>query len=186
MKRLQKEYYFQIRTGTREGFHQGANDMRFRSAITIGLLFFFWLLPLTLSAQTKQEALLAFQTLQSRCEAGVNFEMYAAALEELQSEVRSFLASREAQKNPGFLEKIERALIAYESAFLIWKSKIDYKQDRVGSEHPTVRLLVKVYPEARHLFGVNGQANVSNLVSFFWDQGDARILEAKRLTGLKK
>lgn len=131
-------------------------------------------------AQTRQEALSALQLLQSKCESGFNYETYAAALEEAQAELSTFFDSSEAERSPGFSTSIERALIAYQSAFIIWKAKIEYKQDFVRSDHPTIQKMLLVYPEAEELFSSDGQANCRNLISFFWERADARIAEAKR------
>ncbi|MHC1728286.1 MAG: hypothetical protein AB9866_20170 [Syntrophobacteraceae bacterium] len=155
--------------------------MRYRLIIPCTLLFFMF--PNSaLLAQARQDALRALQTLQSRCESGFNYDGYATALDEAQEQLKEFFDSREAEKNPGFSASIERALIAYQSAFVIWKAKLEYKQDFVRSDHPAIQKMLTVYPEASDLFNEDGQANCRNLISFFWDKADARIAEAKRST----
>lgn len=138
-----------------------------------------------LFAQTRQDALRALQALQSKCEAGFNYDAYAAALEDAQAELKDFFDSGESEKAPGFSTSIERALIAYQSAFVIWKGKIEYRQDFVSADHPTIQKMLLVYPETEELFNRSGQANCRNLISFFWDKADAHIAEAKRSGGGK-
>ena len=160
--------------------------MRCRLIVFSALLFSLSFIPRTLPAQTRLDALHVLQTLQSACEGGITYEGYVAALDEAQSQLNAFFDSKESERNPEFSEKIERALIAYQSAFVIWKSKLEYRQDFVSSDHPTIRMMLNTYPEAESLFRQNGQANARSLVSFFWDKGDARITEAKRLISGKK
>ncbi len=153
---------------------------RFAGILALLLLPLFFL-PQVLSAQTRQDALRILQDLQLRCESGVNFEAYSSALDETQARLGEFFDSKESSRNPEFSEKIERALIAYQSAFIIWKGKIEYKQDSISSDHPTIRKMLAIYPDAASLFSPSGQASPSTLVSFFWDKADTRISEAKKM-----
>jgi len=149
--------------------------------IALCVLFSISFLPPNLSAQTRQDALRAMQALQTQCEGGINFDGYAAALDDAQIKLREFFDSKECDRNPDFADRIERALIAYQSAFVLWQGKVDYKQDFVSADHPTMRMLLDVYPDAGSLFGRDGQAQVRGLVTFLWDKGDARLNEAKRM-----
>jgi hypothetical protein len=144
------------------------------------------LLSQDLCAQSRQSVLAALQTLQSRCETGIVFESYVSSLDDVQSQVRDFFESNEAGRNPDFAERIERALLAYQSAFVIWKAKLDYRQDVVSIDHPTIQTMLNVYPDSQQLFDRNGQATVTKLVSFFWDKADARIAEARGRSSGKK
>jgi hypothetical protein len=126
------------------------------------------------------------QTLQTVCERGITYDGYVAALDEAQSQLNAFFDSKESERNPEFSGKIERALIAYQSAFVIWKAKLEYRQDFISADHPTIQMMLNTYPEAESLFRQNGQANARSLISFFWDKGDARITEAKRLISGKR
>lgn len=155
--------------------------MRCRWSVPFFMFLCILFLPVNLSAQTKQDVLRSFQELQLRCESGLNFDGYATVLNEAQSEFLSFFDSAESQRNREFSEKMERALIAHQSAYLIWKNKLIYKQQYVDSEHPTIRRMLQVYPEATSLFVRDGQAPVSSLVTFFWEKAGLRIAEAKRL-----
>jgi len=133
------------------------------------------------AASTRGDALQALETMQLACEGGINFDGYKAALDDVQSQLEEFFASNESTSSPEFSDRIERALIAYQSAFVIWKSKMEYRQDFVRSDHPTIQMMLNAYPEAGALFRQNGQAHVRSLISFFWDKADTRIAEAKKL-----
>jgi hypothetical protein len=154
--------------------------MRFRLIALCVLLFSVPCLSSALPAQTGGDALQALKTLQSRCESGVTFDGYYAALEDTRSQLGAFFDSKESEKNPELSDRIERAFIAYQSAYMLWKSKLEYKQDFVSSDHPTIQIMLNAYPEAESLFCQTGQANVRDLISFFWDKADTRIAEAKR------
>jgi hypothetical protein len=121
--------------------------------------------------------------MQSACESGITYGGYVSALDDLQSQLNAFFDSKESGNNPEFSDKVERALIAYQSAFALWRSKLDYRQDSVNSDHPTMRKMLDTYPEAKSLFGRDGQADVRSLIEFFWEKADARISETKRLVG---
>lgn len=155
--------------------------MRCRLTALCVLFLLVSFFPLNLRALTREDALRTLQTLQSLCESGLNIESYSTALDEAQNELDQFLNSREGQKSPQFSEAVARALVAYQSAFLIWQAKVTWRQDYVRSDHPTSRLMLHVYPEAASLFRQEGQAHVPSLVTFFWDQADKRISEAKKL-----
>jgi hypothetical protein len=160
--------------------------MRFPRFLLLALLCFSSLLPRTLFAQGRLDALQILEVLQTRCESGITYDGYVAALDEAQSQLESFFNSKESERNPEFSEKIERALIAYQSAFVIWKSKLEYKQDFIRSDHPTIRTMFSVYPEAESLFSQNGQTSARNLISFLWDKADDRIAEAKKMITAKR
>ncbi|MFZ2448297.1 MAG: hypothetical protein WAW37_18210 [Syntrophobacteraceae bacterium] len=132
-------------------------------------------------AQSRQDALRALQTLQSRCESGINYDGYVSAIREAQSHLREFLHSKESERNPEFSERVERALIAYQTAFVIWNFKYANRQEFVSIDHPTIQAMLNVYPDSEALFDRNGEVQVPKLVTFFWDKGDERIAEAKRL-----
>ena len=159
--------------------------MRYRLIVSFVLLFAIFFLAHPLPAQTRQDALKVLQTLQSRIEAGVNLDLLSSALDDAQTQLGEFFDSKESAKSPEFSDQVERALIAYQSSFLIWKSKQEYKQDLVRSDHPTAQMMLQVYPEAASLFRRNGQADALDLVSFFWERADARILDAKRMVSGK-
>ncbi|MEM5787154.1 MAG: hypothetical protein AAGU11_07530 [Syntrophobacteraceae bacterium] len=143
------------------------------------------LFPQVVSAQTRQDALRALQALQSRCESGLNYDMFETALDEAQTGLSRFFDFQESEKNPEFTEKAERALVAYQTAFILWKGKVTYRQDFISYGHPTAKMLVDVYPEVADQFDSTGQARVSDLVKFFWDKADERIAEAKKLVSAK-
>lgn len=139
-----------------------------------------------LPAQTRQDALAALQALQARCEAGTNREYYEAALDEAQAQLGQFFDSPESSKNPGFTDTVERALIAHQTAYVIWKAKLDSRQDYVRSQHATILMMLEVYPDAASLFGRNNQAHARDLITFFWEKAALRIAEAKRMVSGKK
>jgi hypothetical protein len=165
---------------------RGTEEMRCRLIALCALLLSVAFVSETPAASMSGDALQAMQTLQSTCEEGVTFEQYKAALDDTESQMGAFFESNETETNPEFYDKITRALIAYQSALVIWRGKIEYKQDFVRSDHPTMQMMLNVYPDAADLFRPSGQAHVRKLISFFWDKADSRIAEAKRLISGKR
>ena len=154
---------------------------RFILALVLSLCVTF--LPGPLPAQTRHDTLEALRAMQSACKSEITYDRYVSALDDLQSQLKGFFDSKESENNLEFSIAVERALVAYQSTFAVWRSTVEYGQESVNSDHPTIRKMLYTYPEAKSLFSQDGHADIRKLIVFFMDKADSRISEAKRLMG---
>jgi len=115
------------------------------------------------SAQSANDALVALKMLETRCETGISYRDYSAALAEAKFPVRLFIESGQAEGQPQVIDALNRAIEHYEFAGRLWNARFTAgNSDRYLSggfirpktalgillkeKYPEVPIMEKLYP----------------------------------------
>ncbi len=149
------------------------------------------LFPAILHAASAGDALTALKKFQSRCETGISYRDYGAALADANFQVKEFARSKEARQNPSLAHHISEALSHYKFAGFLWQLKIESGNYSVGIyENSAVwQAFLEMYPDGRVLMKhreYNGDdlgnvAFFSEIISYIWKQAGSEIEMADAL-----
>jgi hypothetical protein len=168
-----------------------------KKLLGIALIF---LIGLTGAAfgQTARDAIEALQKLSSRCETGISYKDYSAAVGKTNFNVKSYLENPESNKNPKLKESIQKTW----GHFLMAKEAWDLRFARVGvavipelltpgkgftgqSDAEAMSKLISIYPELSQKRLSGGSLALTDVVQVAWSYGAKELNFASRLLALQ-
>lgn len=147
-------------------------------------------LPSAVFSATDDEALTSLKKFRSRCEVGISYAEYSSALADSQYQVKEYLESANAKRNPEFAQYISDALSDYRRAGLLWNIKATLPSGDYVWEDNDGGLwveFVKAYPDGVRLLQTSkyvGQGRYtlfSSMLSYIWEQASQKIVKASGL-----
>lgn len=136
------------------------------------------------------EALTSLKKFRSRCEVGISYVEYSGALADAQYQVKEYVESRDAERNPEFAQYMSKALFDYRIAGTLWNIKASLPPgDYVYEENDLWAQFVKVYPDGVQLLETAHGKYVENMrytlfpvmLSYIWEQASQKIDKASAL-----
>jgi hypothetical protein len=148
--------------------------------------------------QTAKEAIEAMQKLSSRCETGISYKDYSAAVGEANFNVKSYLENPESGKNPNLKESIQKTW----GHFLMAKEAWDLRFARVGmavipelltpgkgftgqSDKEVMSKLISIYPELSQKLIDGNSLALTDVVQVAWSYAAKELNFASRLLALQ-
>jgi hypothetical protein len=165
--------------------------------LSIGLLIFAGLSGVALG-QTANDAIEVLQKLSSRCETGISYKEYSAAVGEANFKVKSYLENPESGKNPKLKESVQKTW----GHFLMAKEVWNLRFARVGvavipelltpgkgftgeSDKATMAQLISAYPELSQKRLSGGSLALTDVVPVAWSYAAKELSFASRLLALQ-
>jgi len=162
------------------------------------ILVLFFAITGTAFGQTAKEAIAALQKLSSRCETGISFKEYSAAVGEANFQIKSYLDNPESSKNPKLKESIKKTW----GHFLMAKEAWNLRFARVGvavipelltpgkgltgeSDKAAISQLISAYPELSQKRLAGGSLALTDVVPVAWSYATKELSFASRLLALQ-
>ncbi|MGD0625120.1 MAG: hypothetical protein ABSB32_10420 [Thermodesulfobacteriota bacterium] len=161
---------------------------------------FFWIFCSVSYGESAKEAFRGLKKLEARCQAGISYKDYGAALGDAKFEVNIFLESPEAKARPQLTDSIIRAMMHYENARHFW----EYKFSGYSRNYPEIlpyfveEEVFRIYPEANKEYKDGGalmrmkeydpestKVHISCLLSFIWNEASKELKKAAELLAQK-
>lgn len=143
-------------------------------------------------AVSAKEALVALKKFKAKCEVGISLANYNGELADAHYEVKEFIESEQAKRNPKVAEHLRDALASYKIARVIWEMKnisIDGNMVRETDDlwktfqrpHPeeAEKLLRSIYSDAKKK--MVRYAYFPDMLSYIWGRAEAYIDKAAKL-----
>jgi hypothetical protein len=165
--------------------------------LSITLIIFMGLTGVAFG-QSAKDAIEALQKLSSRCETGISYKDYSAAVGEANFKVKSYLENPESGKNPKLKESIQKTW----GHFLMAKEAWGLRFARVGvavipelltpgkgftgeSDKATMSQLISAYPELSQKRLAGGSLALTDVVPIAWSYAAKELSFASRLLALQ-
>jgi hypothetical protein len=122
-----------------------------RKILALFVIIFFGMTGMVLG-QSSKEAFKALKKDEARTETGVSYQDYPQIIADAKVDIDSFLAGKEAKKNPQFADHIKKAMDYYIIAGKIWNiqfAEAGMQIDTPGINNEYGQMIRRLYPKAK-------------------------------------
>jgi len=143
--------------------------------------------------ESAKEAVRALKKLEARCQAGISYKDYVAALGDAKFEVNLFLEGTEAKKRPRLAESIDKVMGHYEFAGTVWRHKFSSSRrvtEMISINSEFGQGILKLYPNSNKDFKEGGALTtflkgnviwIDALLPIIWKEASEELKNATNL-----